>query len=448
MKKLLLFLLLIPALVFATDNFNILDSTSSTISGGTINNTPIGGTTPAAGAFTTLSASGHTTFEGVVSTGATGTGNIVYSTSPTLVTPILGTPTSGVATNLTGTASGLTAGNVTTNANLTGAVTSVGNATSLGSFTSSSLMGAISDETGTGAAVFANTPTLVTPVIGAATGTSLSVSGSLTSTVVTGTAPLVVSSTTNVANLNASSLGGATFAAPGAIGGGTAAAGSFTSLGATGTSTLALTNISNLLTVAKSANTTQILLALRNSDGTASGAGQTRMDFGNDLGTNKATIALSSSTNASTPGWLEIVNQANNPVLLGANGSDIIGVSGVGVINGVNSNRLLFGTAAPTISSGFGTSPSILTSNGATTFRINVGTGGTATGGVLGMPTATTGWNCTFSVLNPTATNVLSQNTQTSSTTTTVTIQNDLSATGAATAWPASTTLIAFCAAY
>jgi hypothetical protein len=46
----------------------------------------------------------------------------------------------------------------------------------------------------------------------------------LTSTVAVGTAPLVVTSTTNVANLNASSLGGATFAAPGAIGGGTASA--------------------------------------------------------------------------------------------------------------------------------------------------------------------------------------------------------------------------------
>jgi len=44
--------------------------------------------------------------------------------------------------------------------------------------------------------------TLVTPVIGAATGTSLSVSGQLTSTVATGTPPLVVSSTTLVNNLN------------------------------------------------------------------------------------------------------------------------------------------------------------------------------------------------------------------------------------------------------
>jgi hypothetical protein len=43
--------------------------------------------------------------------------------------------------------------------------------------TSAQLLGVISDETGTGALVFANTPTLVTPVIGAATGTSLVLTG-------------------------------------------------------------------------------------------------------------------------------------------------------------------------------------------------------------------------------------------------------------------------------
>jgi hypothetical protein len=46
--------------------------------------------------------------------------------------------------------------------------------------TSLELAGVISDETGTGALVFANTPTLVTPNIGAATGTSLVLSGDLT----------------------------------------------------------------------------------------------------------------------------------------------------------------------------------------------------------------------------------------------------------------------------
>lgn len=66
----------------------------------------------------------------------------------------------GLATNLTGTAAGLTAGNVTTNANQTGAVTSVGNATSLGSFTSANLSGALTDETGSGVAVFNTSPNI------------------------------------------------------------------------------------------------------------------------------------------------------------------------------------------------------------------------------------------------------------------------------------------------
>lgn len=72
--------------------------------------------------------------------------------------------------------------------------------------------------TGSGNIVLANTPTLITPIIGAATGTSLSVTGQLTSTVATGTAPLVVSSTTQVTNLNAERAGTAVFLANGIAG--------------------------------------------------------------------------------------------------------------------------------------------------------------------------------------------------------------------------------------
>jgi hypothetical protein len=82
-------------------------------------NGPIGTSTAAAGAFTTLSASGTATLSGltastalaldasknIVSVTNTGTGSNVLATSPTLVTPALGTPSSGVVTNLTGTAS-------------------------------------------------------------------------------------------------------------------------------------------------------------------------------------------------------------------------------------------------------------------------------------------------------------------------------------------------------
>ena len=96
---------------------------------------------------------------------------------------------------------------------------------------------AISAATTTGSGstvVLNNTPTLITPNIGAATGTSLSVSGQLTSTVSTGTAPLVVTSTTQVANLNAATAGSAT----------------------TATTATNATNAINVATTTKSDNTT------------------------------------------------------------------------------------------------------------------------------------------------------------------------------------------------
>jgi hypothetical protein len=65
--------------------------------------------------------------------------------------------------------------------------------------------------------------------------TTISATGVITSTLATGTAPFTVASTTNVANLNASSLSGATFASPGSIGSTTASTGAFTTLSASST---------------------------------------------------------------------------------------------------------------------------------------------------------------------------------------------------------------------
>ena len=73
---------------------------------------------------------------------------------------------------------------------MTGAITSTGNATILGSFSSADLLTAVTGETGTGALVFANTPTLITPAIGAATGTSLALTATGTQNIINGSTTL------------------------------------------------------------------------------------------------------------------------------------------------------------------------------------------------------------------------------------------------------------------
>jgi hypothetical protein len=71
-------------------------------------------------------------------------------------------------------------------------------------------------------------------VTGATTLAAVTASGQITSTVTTGTAPLVISSTTKVVNLNADKLGGKNWAAPDPIGATTPETGKFTSLEASG----------------------------------------------------------------------------------------------------------------------------------------------------------------------------------------------------------------------
>ena len=101
-------------------------------------------------------------------TGETGTGALVFATGPVLVSASLtasdiGTPSAGVLTNCTG---------LPISTGVSGLGTSV--ATFLATPSSANLAAALTDETGTGANVFATSPTIVTPTVT----TSLTVNGS------------------------------------------------------------------------------------------------------------------------------------------------------------------------------------------------------------------------------------------------------------------------------
>jgi hypothetical protein len=96
-------------------------------------------------------------------TSSTGTGNTVLSTSPTLVSPVLGTPASVTLTNATG---------LPISTGINGLATGVG--TFLATPSSANLATAIIDETGTGALVFGTSPTLITPTVAQINGSTAS----------------------------------------------------------------------------------------------------------------------------------------------------------------------------------------------------------------------------------------------------------------------------------
>lgn len=214
-----------PLVIASTTNIPNLNASS--LSGATFAAPgPIGSGTASTGAFSTLSATGKIT----TAASAVGGAGLILPAGTAPTSPVDGdmwTTTSGLFVRINGSTVGpLSNGSGTIGGSIANTQVPVGNG--------SNTVAGSSSLTFTGGTL-------------GVTG-SVSASSQLVSTVSTGTAPLAVTSTTNVANLNASSLSGATFAAPGSIGSGTPASGAFTTLTANGAVTATGTTDSTSIT--------------------------------------------------------------------------------------------------------------------------------------------------------------------------------------------------------
>lgn len=126
-------------------------------------------------------------------------------------------------------------------------------------------------------------------------------------------------------------------------------------------------------------------------------------------------------------------------------GATNIAVAGGGTIS-LGSQPILF-ASAPSIASGFGTSPSI--SGTANSFVVTVGTGGSASLGVVTLPAAASAWHCEITNLTATLANRAGVWTvQIATTTTSATIESQTISTGAVVAWAAADNLYMNCMAF
>jgi hypothetical protein len=164
------------------------------------------------------------------------------------------------------------------------------------------------------------------------------------------------------------------------------------------------------------------------------GAGAT--DYASSDGTTVAFAGPTSSTSVTSTGKV----QAGTQVQAGT----YVEIGTLLYLDSSGGPRIILDATAPTITSGFGTTPAII-SNGTIAMRITIGSGGTDSVGVLALPAAARGWNCFAQDLTNPNSFVTAQ---TASTTTSASFQNYSRTTGAPIAWTAGDVLSIIAIAY
>ena len=339
----------------------------------------------------------------------TGTGTkFVVDTSPTLITPDLGTPTALVGTNITGTASGLTAGTVTTNANLTGEATSTGNSVTL---SNSAVIGKVITGFTSGAGVVAATDTILqaiqklngnTAASGSGTVTSVSVvtANGLAGTVATPSVTPAITLTTSVTGVikgDGTALSAATSGTDYSLGTSALATGIVKSTTATGALTIAIaadfptlnqSTTGNAATVTTNANLTGMVTSVGNAASLGSfTSAQLATALTDETGSGANVFATSPTL--VTP----LLGTPTSGVLTNCTGLPVVG-GGTGVATTTAYGVLAGGTTATGAfqNIGTGTAAQVLTSNGAgalPTFQAASGGVTTFNGSTTGLTPAT-----------------------------------------------------------